>query len=207
MSLRSVICRLFGCAARSTPAQPLGGIYGDSLTAGTQEGAPANLIAVPPVRRINEFSRGAFFALNLARPGATAGQALEGGYGLPFGPWRDHMSEFPGEWVVLRFGGADYLLGVSNDTLRTHITDLATQARDAGKRVVIVGVPYLIPGARGVDDLLRELATALSVPFIELTHLSVGPGDQPDGLHPGQDLSDRIAAEIAQHLGALVLGA
>ncbi len=206
MSLRSIICRLFGCKKRAAPAKPLVGIYGDSLTAGTQEGAPAHLIAVPPVRRINELSRGGFYAVNLARPGATAALALDGGYGMPFGRWADHMREFPGEWVVLRFGGADYVLGTPGDTLRPQVAAMVEQARAAGKRPVLVGVPNLLPGILGVDDLLRTLAADMAVPFIEVSHIPVGASDKPDSIHPGQALSDRIVAEIAQQLGGLVRG-
>lgn len=205
MGIRKALCKLLGCtsSATTTPARAgpvLVGFYGDSLMAGTQEGAPAHLIEVPPVRRINELAAGAFCGISYARPGATVALALEGGHAMPYAPWASHVRQAPEAWMVLRFGGADYVLGTPGDTLRPQVAALVEQARAAGKRPVLVGVPNLLPGIGGVDALLRDLAAGMGVPFIELAHVAVAPGDQPDGIHPGQELSDRIAAEMVRQL-------
>jgi hypothetical protein len=47
---------------------------------------------VPPVRRINELAAGAFIGISYARPGATSDLAVDGGYGMPFGPWTSHVA-------------------------------------------------------------------------------------------------------------------
>lgn len=209
MSLRKTLCKLLGCTsgpAAPVPGAPLVGFYGDSLTAGTIEGVPNNTMPVPPVRRMNELAGGAIFGISYARPGATVALALEGGHAMPYGPWASHVLRAPEHWMVLRFGGADYVVGTPGDTLRPQVTTLVEQSRAAGKQPILVGVPKLLPGIQGVDDLLRDLAAQMAVPFIELAHVAVGPGDQPDGIHPGQALSDRIAAEMVRQLLPIVLG-
>lgn len=205
MGARSTLCKWLGCArSPQAAAVPLVGFYGDSLTAGTIEGTPNNTMPVPPVRRMNELADGAFFGISYARPGATAALALEGGHAMPYAPWASHVRQAPEVWMVLRFGGADYVVGTPGDTLRPQVTALVEQARAAGKRPVLVGVPSLLPGIGGVDSLLRDLAAGMGVPFVELAHVAVAPGDQPDGIHPGQGLSDRIAAEMVRQLLPIV---
>lgn len=203
MSLRKTLCKLLGCTcgpATPVPGVPLVGFYGDSLTAGTIEGTPNNTMSVPPVRRMNELAGGAFFGISYARPGATVALALEGGRAMPYAPWASHVRQAPEHWMVLRYGGADYVVGTPGDTLRSQVATLVEQARAAGKQPILVGVPNLLPGIGGVDSLLRDLAARMGAPFIELTHVAVAPGDQPDGIHPGQGLSDRIAAEMVRQL-------
>lgn len=210
MGIRKALCKLLGCtsSATTTPARTgpvLVGFYGDSLMAGTQEGAPAHLIEVPPVRRINELAAGAFYGISYARPGATSVLAVAGGYGMPFGRWAEHMAAAPDDWVVLRYGGADYVAGTPPDDLRANIAAMVSQARAVGKHPVLVGVPNLLPGVLGIDGLMRELAQVLVVPFIELAHIPVDASEQPDGVHPSQALSDRIAAEMVRQLLPLVV--
>lgn len=205
MGARTTLCKWLGCARQpQAAAVPLVGFYGDSLTAGTIEGTPNNTMPVPPVRRMNELAGGAFFGISYARPGATVALALEGGRAMPYAPWASHVRQAPEHWMVLRFGGADYVVGTPGDTLRPQVTALVDQARAAGKRPVLVGVPSLLPGIGGVDALLRDVAAGMGVPFIELAHIPIGPGDQPDGIHPGQELSDRIAAEVVRQLQGVV---
>ncbi|GAA4425767.1 SGNH/GDSL hydrolase family protein [Acidovorax lacteus] len=210
MSIRKTLCAWLGCCTLPTPivptgpgaapARPLVGIYGDSLTVGTVEGQPNNINHVPPVRRINEHARGRFFGISYGRPGATAGDAIAGAWGLVYARWAEHVAQAPDHVMVLRFGGADYLLGVPPADFVAHLRTLVQQAQAAGKAVVLVGIPDLTPGVLGFDGLVRQVAQAEGVRYIDLSGVAINPGDQPDGFHPGQALSDRIAEVIAREL-------
>lgn len=197
--------------ARPTPAAPsprsgpgtslpIIGLYGDSLLAGTATGQPNNLIAVPPVRRLRELSHDRMVTIDYSRPGATTVDALRGGYAMPFEAWDTHMKTAPEQLVVLRYGGADFILGVQEKEFRRSLTQLVRVAQSHGKTVVLVGLIPVFKGVMKFDKVLRSVAWETRVRYIELSRVPFQKSELIDGIHPGQAYSDRLVQKLTPQL-------
>jgi acyl-CoA thioesterase-1 len=107
---------------------------------------------------------------------ARIGQAIE-----TFGP----------ELIVLELGGNDGLRGIPPGTMRENLRTIITTGTDSGAAVVMLGIT--IPpnyGQRYIEafeDVFRELAAELDVPWIEFFLEGIALNDelmQDDGIHP-----------------------
>jgi acyl-CoA thioesterase-1 len=107
---------------------------------------------------------------------ARIGQAIE-----TFGP----------ELIVLELGGNDGLRGIPPGTMRENLRTIITTGMDSGAAVVMLGIT--IPpnyGQRYIEafeDVFRELAAELNVPWIEFFLEGIALNDeltQGDGIHP-----------------------
>ena len=104
------------------------------------------------------------------------------------------IATFGPELVVLELGGNDGLRGIPPGTMRENLRTIITTATDSGADVVMLGIK--IPpnyGQRYIEEfenVFRELATELDVPWIEFFMDGVALNEdlmQDDGIHPNAD--------------------
>ncbi|MFP4245287.1 MAG: arylesterase [Ectothiorhodospira sp.] len=111
---------------------------------------------------------------------------------------RGGLSRLPGllerhapEVVILALGGNDGLRGIAPDEARDNLSALVRTARDAGARVLLVGIrvpPNL--GRRYAErfhGIYHELAGSLDVALVPFLLEDVALDEalmQPDGIHP-----------------------
>ena len=209
-SLAAAICA--GCGGGDSPAGIVE-FYGDSLTFGSIAGDAGQVarIPVPPVRRAQEALSGLAVCVDMSLPGATAGDALDGVAMMPFGPFESHIAATRATTLVIRYGGADAIRGVTQADFERNMTKIVTLAQRAGKRVILVGIidvqespgnpPELRARLASFDVFLSELATKTGAELVNVRALPVTfPGDLADAVHPAQAWSDRITAAIVQQL-------
>ncbi len=93
--------------------------------------------------------------------------------------------------IILELGGNDGLRGIPADRMRSNLYKIITTSKDSGAAVVLLGIR--IPpnyGQRYIEDfdnVFRELASELDVPWIEFFMAGVALNDelmQADGIHP-----------------------
>jgi acyl-CoA thioesterase-1 len=93
--------------------------------------------------------------------------------------------------IILELGGNDGLRGIPADRMRSNLYKIITTSKDSGAAVVLLGIR--IPpnyGQRYIEDfdnVFRELASELDVPWIEFFMDGVALNDelmQSDGIHP-----------------------
>ncbi len=93
--------------------------------------------------------------------------------------------------IILELGGNDGLRGIPADRMRSNLYKIITTSKDSGAAVVLLGIR--IPpnyGQRYIEDfdnVFRELASELDVPWIEFFMAGVALNDelmQSDGIHP-----------------------
>lgn len=204
-------------------------LYGDSVSAGPGYSARMSHRAAGRFQGVTNFSMGGnTFATNLK--GQLLGQALFNG--LDFAT---HVATADdADIVVLRLGANSVPVGwVTSDlqaSLGTDYLDIAAEivhhvqfARAAGKRVALVGTPYVnihsymryydvseasainvCQRTRNVNSHIRMVSALLGVPYIA-THGYGGDGlhppasaaDVPDGVHPSPRYHDAIADYLA----------
>ena len=101
------------------------------------------------------------------------------------------IETFAPSLIVLELGGNDGLRGIPPATMQENLRTIITTGTDSGASVVMLGIT--IPpnyGQRYIDafeDVFRELATELEVPWIEFFLEGVALNDelmQADGIHP-----------------------
>lgn len=95
------------------------------------------------------------------------------------------------EVVILALGGNDGLRGIAPDEARDNLSALVRTAREAGARVLLVGIrvpPNLGPRyAERFHGIYHQLAESLDVPLVPFLLEGVAlEADmmQPDGIHP-----------------------
>lgn len=163
--------------------------YGDSITSGTHsakydEWIPAQW-DISPVQYISIISgiRGIDYSAN----GANAADAS--------------IKPDNSDIVVIRFGVADAYHGTSPADFSTQITRLVGEARAMRKLVILSGLPKNAFNNTGaLDVVMRERATALGVPFVDVFSLDYSIADLADPLHPGENYSQRIGLMVAKKI-------
>lgn len=101
------------------------------------------------------------------------------------------ITSFEPSLVILELGGNDGLRGIPLDRMRENLQKIITTSRDSGAAVVLLGI-RLPPnyGQRYIEDfdnVFRELASELDIPWIEFFMEGVALDDellQSDGMHP-----------------------
>ena len=137
--------------------------------------------------------------------GAVAKQALLGDF--PRWIWAAFQQQITLDRTnvaVIRFGGADAILGTDPEAFRQHLTMLVQQAKAAQTKVLVVGVIPSPPYAHNtavMDAINREVAGGQAVTYINLRDLTFDPATDiaaGDPVHPSQTFSDRIVYKISK---------
>ena len=101
------------------------------------------------------------------------------------------ITSFEPSLIILELGGNDGLRGIPADRMRENLHKIIRTSKDSGAAVVLLGIR--IPpnyGQRYIEDfdnVFRELAIELDVPWIEFFMEGVALNDelmQSDGIHP-----------------------
>ena len=101
------------------------------------------------------------------------------------------LESFTPALIILELGGNDGLRGIPTDRMRENLQTIIKTSTDSGAAVVLLGIR--IPpnyGQRYIDefdDVFRQLATELEVPWIEFFMDGIALNDdlmQADGIHP-----------------------
>lgn len=113
--------------------------------------------------------------------------------------------------VVVELGANDGLRGLDLEMTESNLRDIVSRARDAGARVLLVGMripPNYGPQYAGdFQDLFPRLAEELGVPLVPFLLEGVGGDPElnlPDGIHPTPEGHRRVAANVVPHLVPLV---
>jgi acyl-CoA thioesterase I len=115
------------------------------------------------------------------------------------------------EIVVIELGGNDGLRGYPVDRIRENLSRLVGLARDAGSRVLLVGME--IPpnyGARYTEAFagaFRDVAARHGVPLVPflLDGVALEPGlMQADGIHPTAAAQPLLLEAVWEHLAPLL---
>ena len=184
-----------GGSGPSTPLPITIGQYGDSVSWGMCATCTSGRIDSPPVQTLNQQSKGAFLVVDYSIPGATVREALQ---------YTPSISTAPEQFVLLRFGGADALLGTPADQFEGDLQTLISAVVSAHHIPVLTGIiwtPTPNPVVDQFDKIIRQLAINNNLAFIGLRSLPYDPViDTSDGLHPSQDYSSRLSTLIAATL-------
>jgi len=113
--------------------------------------------------------------------------------------------------LIIALGGNDGLRGFSPEQTRDNLRDMITQAREAGARVLLLGVklpanygrPYTEKFHRIYLELASEQNVAL-VPFFLEGVAETRAMMQPDGIHPAAEAQPRILDNVWTGLAPLL---
>jgi acyl-CoA thioesterase-1 len=192
-------------ARRETPAEPTATegletvriiIVGDSLTAGyglaEEQAFPAH---------VEEGLRGRGWGVEVVN-GGVSGDTTAGG--LARLAWL--LRQEP-DIVVLELGANDGLRGLPIDTTAANLRQMAQRSRQAGARVLLVGMR--VPPNYGDDyagrfaALYPRLAAELDLPLMPFLMDGVGGRPDlnlPDGIHPNAEGHALVGAAVVAHL-------
>ncbi len=188
-------------ATETAPADvPTVVFLGDSLTAGY--GLPE--AQAFPARLAERFAEEGlpFRAVNAGVSGDTSAGGLAR---------LDWVLSTDPDVVVVELGPNDGLRGLDLEMTESNLRAIVTRARDAGARVLLVGMripPNYGPDYAGrFEALYPRLAEELDVPLVPF--LLEGVGGVPDlnlgdGIHPTAEGQRRVADNVAPHLRPLV---
>lgn len=212
-------------AALPAPVQV--SFYGDSILSGGIKLMQPDGSTTPgwlnplPVQRITALSAGRITGVDWSLPGATVQDARDGTPGMPFGPFAQAIKADSSRVVVIGYATANALrFPRALAEYEATLADMVLEARDAGKRVLLLGAPYIalpMPGQSADDsaaiamrinifDLAtKAVAARTGVRYIDLRQVVFfGVTDMADDVHPNQAYSARLCALIAPELGFAV---
>lgn len=193
MILAAVMAAFLCACGGGSSAPAVVAFYGDSITSGTHSAdynvwTPA-VWSPTPVEHIAQIA--GIRAVDYSYNGASAADAA--------------IRADTSRLVVIRFGVADTVHGLTPAQFAGHITRLVDGARSQGKAVILTGLPHAAAVDTGpLDAVMRERAQALGVPFVDVRALAFGPGDLADALHPGEVYSRRIGQAVAEVIKAVL---
>lgn len=196
----AVLVAACGGGDASPAPRPVVAVYGDSLASGHLATPPGRL-AVPPARRLQEMLGEQALVVDYAQPGARVADALAGAATMPLQAFAEHVRTATPDVVVLRFGGADALLGTPPENFARDVAQLVALARAEGAAVVLVGLPHHPAHERrlqALDAAAAGIARAAGLPWVDL--LAVPAGELADGTHPSQGYADALVAPIAAEI-------
>jgi hypothetical protein len=183
---------LAGCGGGGAPALPVVAVYGDSIASGqiaTEPGEPLRYLAVRPAQRLQQLLEGRAVVLDRAEAGATAAGSLAG--------FPARLAADQPDVAVLRFGGADAVLGTHPAAFSLDLALLVNAAKLQGRRVVVVGLPHHPAhedALAALDSAARGIADWARAPFADT--FAAPAGALADGIHPDQVYSDQMTAVI-----------
>lgn len=213
LALLLAACGGGGAEAPTKPPLARVAFYGDSIMAGAivvpykdSGELISSWLPVRPVERIASIA--GVEAVDYTVPGAAVREALAGQLWVKFPPWEDHVLVERARVLVVRFGPADAIRGTLPDAFERDLGRLVVLAREAGKRVLLVGTTRLQEGdarQQELDVRIRQVAVAHQVLFVDARAVRFdGAGDLVDGVHPTQAYSDRVSEAIAAALARLL---
>ena len=179
---------------------PLVVFLGDSLTAGNGLAADEAYPAViqEQLVRLGRMLR----VVNAGVSGDTSAG------GLARLPWL--LAQHP-DIVVVALGANDGLRGLPVAELERNLTAIVTRSREAGARVLLVGMrmpPNYGDYARDFADVYPHVAELNSVPLVPFLLEGVG-GDpalnQDDGIHPTAEGQKKLADTVLKGLSSLLV--
>ncbi len=138
---------------------------------------------------------------------SISGDTTEGGLArLP-----DALAEHRPRVVIIELGGNDGLRGYPVSSIRDNLTRMVTLARDAGSRVLLLGMripPNYGPRyTQAFADVFREVAETehvALVPFL-LDNVALKAGlMQRDGIHPTAAAQEQLLDTVWPHLAPLL---
>jgi lysophospholipase L1-like esterase len=172
---------------------PAVAFYGDSITTGTHSAEPFDWLPAgwhpSPVRHMAQLA--SFTPIDYSYDGASSRDAS--------------IKPDESTLVVIRFGVADCVHGLTPEEFGENIARLVTEARAVGKRVLLAGLTHAGDvDTAPLDRAMRECAASLGVPFVDVHALPFGEGDLADGIHPSEGYSRRVGESVAAAIGAMV---
>jgi acyl-CoA thioesterase I len=113
--------------------------------------------------------------------------------------------------LVVGLGGNDGLRGLDVNASRDNLTRIVRKARDAGAKVLLLGM--MMPPNYGPEytkefrEIYPQLAKELDVPLVPFLLEGVGGEralNQPDGIHPTAEGHRAVAQNVLPHLRDLL---
>lgn len=113
--------------------------------------------------------------------------------------------------LVVGLGGNDGLRGQDVKSSERNLRAIVTQAREAGARVLLLGM--MMPPNYGPEytanfrEIYPRVANELNVPLVPFLLEGVGGEahlNQRDGIHPAAEGHERVAANVLPHLRELL---
>jgi lysophospholipase L1-like esterase len=188
----AALAALLACACGGgSSALTVVSFYGDSITTGTHfTDAGKEVWSPTPVQYIAQLA--GITAHDYSRDGMGSDEAT--------------IASDDAQIVVIRFGVADAVHGMTPDVFASNITRLVGEARALGKRPLLTGLPHATwVDTAALDNTMRERAQALAVPFVDVHALVFDPTTDPaDTLHPALGYSQRIGAAVAAAIRGMV---
>ncbi len=164
--------------------------FGDSVTYGT---LGDGRLVPSPVEYMNSVSTACTHS-DYSRPGLTSETAIK--------TWESTIANVPEETIVIRFGGADAILG---GNLKNNVENMVDIVRKYNKKPVILSIiqgntTNLNYQIKLFNDQLKEVSVSKGVSFIDVTLAGSPSYDVADSLHPNQDWANRISNLIVKEL-------
>jgi acyl-CoA thioesterase I len=178
-------------------------VLGDSISAGYGIQREQSWVSQLGSRVAGEGS--GWQVVNASTSGETTGGALAR---LP-GALDEHQPEV----VIIELGGNDGLRGYPVGSIRANLEAMVALAKDAGSRVLLVGMqipPNYGPRyTRAFADVFTAVAEAHGVPLVPflLDEVALRPElMQRDGIHPTAEAQDLLLDAVWPHLAPLLEG-
>ncbi len=172
---------LLTCAQSHATETPTVLVFGDSLSAGHGINVDQSWTALLQVRLADQGYEHRVINASIGGDTTESGAARIA----------QAIETFAPSVIILELGGNDGLRGIPADRMRSNLYKIITTSKDSGAAVVLLGIR--IPpnyGQRYIEDfdnVFRELASELDVPWIEFFMAGVALNDelmQSDGIHP-----------------------
>lgn len=191
---------LCGSVAAKSPADPLL-VLGDSLSAAYGIPPESGWVHLLRSRLQQEVpARGVVNA-------SISGETTAGGLARLDKLLREHQPYL----VILELGANDALRGLPLSVPRENLTRIIAMSREAGARVLLVGIEIPVnygPQYRdGLRNLYRDLAAEFNVPLVPflLEGVALDPAMmQEDGLHPTAAAQPRVLENVWPALQTLI---
>lgn len=180
---------LLGAAALADTDRPTVLVFGDSLSSG---------FGIDVDQSWTALLQGRLETLGYEHRVANAsisGETTEGGAARI----DDALARFEPALVILELGGNDGLRGFPPARIKTNLRTVIEKTRASGAQVVLLGIripPNYGPRyTRAFENVYRELASELDVPWIEFFMEGVALNDelmQDDRIHPNEKAQELL---------------
>jgi hypothetical protein len=172
---------------------PVVAFYGDSITTGTHSAEPFDWLPAgwhpSPVAHMAQLA--GFTPIDYSYDGASSKDAT--------------IKPDDSGIVVIRYGVADTVHGLTSEQFASNIRRLIAEARALGKRVLLTGCTHAGDVDTSLlDRVMRECAASEDVAFVDVHALPFGDGDLADGIHPAEGYSRRVGEKVAAAIGDLL---
>lgn len=187
------LCIVLGCSAAAHAAGPLL-VLGDSLSAAHNIPQQAGWVALLE-HRLNQRGAPAPKVINASISGETTAGALARLPAL--------LAQYRPSLVLVELGGNDGLRGLPPAELAANLDAIIRTSRDAGARVLLLGIDLPPNYGRAYRDRFRAVYSDLAkkhrvplLPFL-LDGVALQPGlMQEDGVHPTAEGQPRVLDNV-----------